>query len=369
MSPGLSLHLDFFRVVAVLLVVVSHATLNPMGGGWLRFSLWTEGLEATLVLSGFVIVYAVETRERRLAVYGAARLARLWSVVLPALALTPIIDAIGFHFSSAPYENWGEYMGFDNPVLRLSLTALFQNQTWFLDVSPLSNIPLWTVGFMAWYYAIFAAFVFSPRGWRYWIAGVTTLLASPKILLLMPGWLFGAWLCHNRKALKVNRAWGAALFLGAAALYLGLRVIHVIPWLFSLQQQLFGTFVADHFIANAQEILWQNLIGALICVHLVGAISIAAWLGRLLRPAARPIRAAAALTFAIYALHFPLELMIAAALHERPDGPVKTTIVLIGALGVSAAIGAMLGPLQPRLRASLLTLFRSCDDSPAKAFE
>lgn len=369
MTAGLSLYIDLFRFLAVLLIVISHALLTQMGGDWLQFSLGLEAIEATFVLSGFVIAYVVTTRERSLAVYSASRLARLWSVVLPALALTFILDAIGSRLSTAPYEDWGQYMGFDNPLLRLFLTAVFQNQTWFIEVSPLSNIPLWSIGYIAWYYAIFAAFMFSPRSWRNWIVAAVALLAGPQILLVMPGWLFGAWLYQKRNTIKLGPAWGVALYLGAPALILGLKTLHMSPWLFSLQRQALGVYIADNYLNIAENFTWQNLVGALICVHLVGAMAIADRLGRLLRPAERAIRLAGALTFAIYAFHFPLELWIAAALHERPDGPVKTAVVVIGTLGASAALGAMLRPFYPRLRGALLLVFRKSGYKLAKVLD
>ncbi|VFU08272.1 conserved membrane protein of unknown function [Methylocella tundrae] len=369
MAPGLSLYIDLFRFLAVLSIVISHGLVTQMGGDWLKFSLGLEAIEATFVLSGFVIAYVVATRERSLAVYSASRLARLWSIVLPALALTFILDGIGLRLSPAPYEDWGEYMGFDNPLLRLFLTAIFQNQTWFLEVSPLSNIPLWSIGYIAWYYAIFAAFMFSPRAWRNWIVAAVALFAGPQILLLMPGWLFGVWLYQRRDKLKLSPGWGLALYLGAPALIFALKTLHVSPWLFSMQRLLLGANVADRYLNIAENFLWQNLVGALICLHLLGAMAIAGRLGRLLRPAERAIRHAGALTFAIYAFHFPLELWIAAALHERPDGPVKTGAVVIGALVASAALGALVRPFYPRLKEALLLGFRKSGYRLAKALD
>ncbi len=369
MAPGLSLYLDFFRVTVVLIVVISHAFLTQMGGDWFKYSLWLEALEATFVLSGFAIAYVVATRERNVATFGAARLARLWSVLLPALALTPLIDAAGFRLSPAPYENWGLYVGFDNPLLRVFLNAIFQSQTWFLAVTPFSNIPAWTMGFVAWYYAIFAAFAFSPRRWRIWTVGAVALMAGPKILALMPGWILGAWIYKNHAAIKLSRAWGLACFLGGPALILVLKAMHLSPWLFFLELRVFGVDFVTNYLTLSQDFLWQNLVGVLIGVHFVGAIALGESLGRLLGPTTRVIRNAAALTLAVYLLHFPLELFIAAALHDHPDGPLKTALIIIGALAVSAAIGAALRPLYPWLRLALLRALRRSGYGPAKGLQ
>lgn len=359
MKSGLSLYLDIFRLAAALIVVISHAHLPQLGGSWFTFSFGQEAVEGFFVLSGFIIAYVVATREREIAAYGAARLARLWSILLPALALTPLIDAIGHQLSPTVYDDWGAYMGFDNPILRLASAAVFLNQTWFFSVAPLSNMPIWSLGFEAWYYALFAAFVFSPRASRNWIVGAVAVVAGPKILLLMPAWLFGAWVYNKRQSIRLGRAHALGFFLAGPALIVGFKALHVVPLLHALETRLLGVYFVEIYLTFAQDFLWQNLVGFLICIHFAGAVALAESLGRLLKPAERAIRIAAGYTLSIYLLHFPLELLIAAGLHDRPDGPLKTASVIVGALALSVAIGAILQPIHPRLRAGLLGVFRS----------
>ena len=47
------------------------------------------------VLSGFVIAYVSEQKEHTLREYSISRLARLWSVAVPALILTIALDQLG----------------------------------------------------------------------------------------------------------------------------------------------------------------------------------------------------------------------------------------------------------------------------------
>jgi peptidoglycan/LPS O-acetylase OafA/YrhL len=98
MSPALSVYLDLVRATAALLVLLYHASNNEFGGAWLQrgFShTGTPGVIIFFVLSGFVISWAVATKEKTFRVFIVNRLARLWSVAVPALALTFVADQIG----------------------------------------------------------------------------------------------------------------------------------------------------------------------------------------------------------------------------------------------------------------------------------
>jgi peptidoglycan/LPS O-acetylase OafA/YrhL len=57
-----------------------------------------------LVISGYVIAASAARPDRTFANYGADRLARLSSVVIPALALTYCLDAIGSRVSPEVYS-------------------------------------------------------------------------------------------------------------------------------------------------------------------------------------------------------------------------------------------------------------------------
>jgi peptidoglycan/LPS O-acetylase OafA/YrhL len=98
MSPILSIYLDLVRVTAAQMVVLYHTSFDCFGGAWLRPIFGNTGAPGVIiffVLSGFVIAWATETKERSFDVYMVNRLARLWSVAIPALALTYVADSIG----------------------------------------------------------------------------------------------------------------------------------------------------------------------------------------------------------------------------------------------------------------------------------
>ena len=87
MNPNLSLYLDLTRFTAALLVFSNHAQLPELNGEWLT-PLGAFGREAVIiffVLSGYVIAFVAATKERSGLEYAVSQLARLYSVVLPAL--------------------------------------------------------------------------------------------------------------------------------------------------------------------------------------------------------------------------------------------------------------------------------------------
>lgn len=353
LTPGLSLYLDFFRLTLALVVVVFHASAPQMGGSWFTFPLGPSAVLGFFVLSGFVISFVAETKENDPASYAAARLARLWSVLIPALALTPVFDAIGRLFSPAVYEGWGIYLGFDHPFFRLATSAVFLNEIWFWSIAPLSNVPVWSLGFEAWYYALFGVFIFS-HGWkRVGLVCLVGLIAGPKILLLFPAWLLGAWLYAARKKIALGRSAGFILFAACPLIIIILKAPHIELFLLNTAQNFFDPHFFEFSLKFSKSFLWENLVGILIAAHLAGAMALADELHLLLAPVARFIRVGAAYTLSIYLLHQPIEMMVAAILHNQPDGLIKTVGVIAIAIALSVAIGVFIEPQRYWLKSFL----------------
>jgi peptidoglycan/LPS O-acetylase OafA/YrhL len=94
MQPSLSMYLDCVRIFSALLVFIHHASYPRFGGEWL-LRVGGEAVIVFFVLSGFVVSYAAEAKERTSAQYIAGRLSRLWSVAIPAILCTILMDFIG----------------------------------------------------------------------------------------------------------------------------------------------------------------------------------------------------------------------------------------------------------------------------------
>jgi peptidoglycan/LPS O-acetylase OafA/YrhL len=196
MTGALSLYLDALRVAAAFTVFLSHyGNMRISGGLFWHFSDY--GHTAVLVffvLSGFVIASVSETRERSLENYALSRIARLYSVMIPAFVVTAVLDWLGQAIDPTLYgPEWNPKIA--HPALSYALSAVFLGESWTLAVLPGFNVPFWSLNYEAWYYALFAAATFLRGRLRAAALAAAALLAGPKILLLLPVWLIGvvAW--------------------------------------------------------------------------------------------------------------------------------------------------------------------------------
>ncbi|HEY7576230.1 MAG TPA: acyltransferase family protein, partial [Acetobacteraceae bacterium] len=184
MPHHLSLYLDLVRFAAAVVVLLSHAWLVLFPG----YPLHWPGPAAVIVffvLSGFVIAYVTDEKDRTLADYTLDRVSRLWSVALPALGFGMILGHFAGQSVFSPEPTW------PGAGWRTAANTVFLGQTWFLDLAPPLNGPFWSLNYEAWYYAIFGAWTYLPRPFRVLTAVVLATIAGPKILLLMPCWLLG----------------------------------------------------------------------------------------------------------------------------------------------------------------------------------
>src|SRR5207245_5659859 len=134
MTNALSLYLDALRFGAALAVFVSHYSTGRISGGlfW-RFDGGRTAVLVFFVLSGFVIAWVSDTRERTLEEYGLSRVARLYSVIIPAFIVTVVLDYIAMAIDPHLYEA-NELMnrGPLNVFLGYVLSLVFLGQSWTL---------------------------------------------------------------------------------------------------------------------------------------------------------------------------------------------------------------------------------------------
>lgn len=128
-------------------VLVSHVVRFtwPNGPlGWLA-DLGQPAVMVFFVLSGYVICFVATEREHSLLDFSTSRLARLYSVVLPALLLTVLLDAIGTTVDPSIYDPGTR----DLPGIRLFVAATFLSNIWFFNIQPLSNSRFWSLPYEA----------------------------------------------------------------------------------------------------------------------------------------------------------------------------------------------------------------------------
>jgi peptidoglycan/LPS O-acetylase OafA/YrhL len=305
-----SVYFDLTRVVAAFFVLVGHVTLLMPRA--LPVSDW--GHYAVIwffVLSGYVISYVSDSKEKSGTEYFVSRVARVYSVALPAAFLTLLCDFVGRHASGqAIYLS----IPHDWPLLRIATGLTFTSETWFASILLLSDGPFWSLCYEVAYYAIFGA-AYYLRGWRRVFAvAVLAMLAGPKILLLFPIWLLGAALYHYKRVLS----------LAGAGLVFGLTLFGLVAFVHS--------GIPETIIAGTSNLLGARLFTLLefsgrfpvdyIVALLVAGnyLAVRSFDGKLrLNPRlAKAIRWGGAGTFSLYLFHRPVILMLSSIFSPSP---------------------------------------------------
>jgi peptidoglycan/LPS O-acetylase OafA/YrhL len=323
-----SLYLDLARTLAALAVLLDHA-IPLFNLPWIT-DCGHQAVIVFFVLSGYVIANVAETRESAPRTFLVARLARLWSVLVPAIALTIVCDTLGRTFGSN-LDSY-KFSPIDHPLVRLGAALTFMSQSW-VSIQPFSDYAAWSLSLEFWYYITFAAFFFLPPG-RYRVIGVgiAILFCGHKGLLLLPVWLMGVSLqrCTRLRQFSgiVNTMfWLVGLlllcWLGTPGMYWharGITVGIIGPWL-------------TNQLSEARAFWFDWILGFAFTLHLLGARTVTNWIP--IERVARPIRWCAGISFACYLFHMPL-LDLFAAFLPRDQG-------LLG-IGLTIAVISLLGP-------------------------
>jgi len=350
MTNALSLYLDALRFGAAFTVFLSH--YGKFNGG-LFWQVQPYGVTAVIVffvLSGFVIAWVTEARERSLEEYALSRFARLYSVILPAFILTAVLDHIAIAIDPRWYGPEAlppMFRGPLNGLLGYVLSAVFLGESWTLVMPPGSDVPYWSVDHEAWYYVLFGVATFL-RGRRRMVAiAVTALVAGPNILVLFPLWLMGMSAWRWRAALP--RQLGAPLAFGAVAAFIGLEALG--------GRQLFQP-ANSPWLGDVS--VYFYIVGPLIALFIVGLAN-----APLPMPGAavqRLIRFLAGTTFGLYLLHFPLLNFFATVIPGPADRTSHRILLFALTLGVAIAFSHVIeqqkGPLKRALRSGLALLRR-----------
>ena len=357
MTRPLSLLLDVIRFAAALLVFFHHAAIGKFGSG-LPYRLIATDREPVIlffVLSGFVIAYSAETKDRSPGTYALNRLARLYSVVLPALVLTALLEPLGTWLAPHLYaDHWTDPVTMANIVrplgLQLVATGLYVNEIWWWDVWPSVNSPFWSLGYEAVYYLLYALVLWGGR-FRWAWAALTAVIAGPKILLLLPLWLLGVATYHAIKAERLKRAQGYLLAL--------VSVLAYVAFIATGTKTALDRFVAGWspdtalLLSNSVEFLSNSVTGVLFSGLLIGLAAVAQDFATPLYRLQKPIRALAGLTFTLYLFHYPLVYFLRATVLATGLERFSPLIVT----GGTFVIVALLAPVTEAQKGTVRRLF------------
>lgn len=342
-SGASSILLDSLRIIAAFTVFYVHAHdlwfPDTVHAGNEPGYIAHAAVVVFFVLSGYVIAHTTTSNNRGAKQYAEARLSRLFSIVIPALLLTAVVDVLVAGINPvlhADYERGGV-------LPRYLITGGFLNEIWLFSSAPPINRPLWSLSFEFWYYAIFGCWFFRKGdSWKsYLLPLLAIVIAGPKILLMMPIWLAG-YFAYRFKAVSIPTAvnWFLVALCFIAA---GIAVFSIPPTPWAIGGDKFA--FANQFITD-----WCIGIFVALALWLLPQTSPATAVNKSL---VRSVRFVGDLTFPLYVLHFPL-LVFYMAINPF----LENISVMWQAIGFSFLLSAVLGLYFDSKRAYWLRFFR-----------
>jgi peptidoglycan/LPS O-acetylase OafA/YrhL len=327
MTKTMSIFLDALRFLAAILVVFAHFTQPSFSLIGPDDTIYGIGaVAAFFVLSGFVISYVVTKREGTARQYAAARIARIYSVLVPAILLSSVVLVIGIKLDSAYMRGWVGSELLQPVVSRHAWTLLLERtifpltflnsfrETWWEMLPPLDS-PIWSLGYEVGYYILFGVFVFGKGFVRVILLLLVAFLLGPSILRLLPVWLAGVWLHRTTAKMHLtparSRGLGVLCLLGVVATcvfwqdyarWVSLPHGPIVAGLLQGRDRAYFTYVYYYW-------------GAATCLLILAVAQFQQPLGRILDPIERPIRWCAGHTFSLYLFHFPLFVFLFVTTH------------------------------------------------------
>lgn len=325
MNRETSIYLDFVRLSAALVVMVGHLSGKRFSDGlfWQVGQFMDDAVTVFFVLSGFVIAHVVGEKEVTPQKYVIARAARIYSVALPALVVTFLLDEIGRFIAPALYnETWGYRHG--SLLIEFLSGLFFLNQIWNLQIQVGSMLPYWSLGFEVWYYIFFGIVFFAPAKWKAPLVMIAFLCAGPRIVALFPIWLLGYGTYRLVSRTDLAERYGpfclAMSIVGYVAYFVLLK-----PWLLG-----HDVVAAALGVPGACD---RYVVGLLFSLHLIGISGVPTLLRAALGKAEGIIRWASGATFTIYLFHVPVAQFLTTL---TPWGPSswKTRAIIFGGTSV-----------------------------------
>jgi peptidoglycan/LPS O-acetylase OafA/YrhL len=320
-SSSLSLWLDAFRGVAAVAVVMGHAHAlllkgtAPGSGLVLRLcaalayflSAWShQAVVVFFVMSGYLVggpfLVKFFKGEASASDYTAARVSRMYTVLVPALILTLVLDFISlryFHGQLFIDTRPDFFPHRPNLLDQLGPAGFVCNSLFLQGIACAqygSNLSLWSLSNEALYYGVGLALIMSPTGAAYRLA-----LVALVALVFYPYFIPGS----QPRAIVYG-----AYFLVWVAGAMTSATVPIGKWAAT-----FGFIASVSIWGIAAKLTGQNLGSDLIlAVAFIALItSIDAWnIGFPLYH--RPVKALAGISYSLYAIHLPILVFILASL-------------------------------------------------------
>jgi len=319
MQRTFSIYLDLARVSAALAVLLGHWKQNFD----VALPLPLLGKDAVIVffvVSGFVVAYAADQKDGSLSEYLFNRTTRLYSVMIPAFVMGSLLL-----FVEHRQESWAY---FENQAYVAFMNLLFLSQAGGLDLSPDNNNPMWSVGYEALFYLLYACIFVKNKYFAIVLGAILAVISGIKIVILLPCWLAGIALYHFRHSLRVSAGAGRCLLLISVLAYsiyfFGDVNAQLRKWAFTTEPVFMGS------LQYSNRFIGDYLFTSIFVFHLIAIMSLESVLQPFLGLLEPIVRAFARRTFSIYLYHGPLMTYTAYALVPRDASlGLKITILFL----------------------------------------
>lgn len=335
MSIGLSLYLDLLRFFLAVTVMLCHGQSKAYTGNIFWRFLWAgqPAVIAFFVLSGFVIAFVTTKNELEPITYIVNRIARLYSVVIPCLALTALFDFVGWRIFPIHYLNAPMEIGTNHIELNYLAGFLMSTSMGLIgyitgdSFLPGTNGPFWSLSNELIYYILFGVWNF----WRrrsilfYFILVAVTIIGGPAIMLLFPIWLMGLAAYRKIKTQNLNEMKARWIFFISLASFVLVGMTAAMPFF-------------NQYILFSRPVILDYTVGILFAFNLFSAHGISSLLESFLKKYTKLIRWLGAMTFPLYLCHRPSIQFLSGFQFDGPGGLIQTAWVLGGTLMIAVLV-------------------------------
>lgn len=301
MNKGMSIYLELIRVIATLLVLLSHASeLAPEALQVVlsELRLGRDGVILFFVLSGYVITWCAIEKEKEWKKFAISRAARIYSVAIPGLLLGIMVSLFISFQQATPVD-----YTIQKAWIYYPLFLTFNSQSWLGFIFPAGNFPYWSLSFEVWYYVFFGTLLFARK--LKIVAIVTVLLLmGPYIILFLPLWGLGSVLYFAKDKFVPSRFIAAMLFCVTFVLFIAIKITHLDNIVDTYNVALLGSL---NSYLPAKQFLGDYLLAIIATVNFYAAFHLNVPFNRV---TTNVIKTVAGFSFSIYMFHTPLLLLL-----------------------------------------------------------
>lgn len=224
MTATKSFFLHFIRWFSALMVVLGHTRMvgkqiltNSDYSGFYTNVICSYDHSSVViffVLSGYVIYYTSKkynlNDKYSVKKYVVDRFSRIYSLLIPAIFFTCILDIIGYKIFPAIYHN-NEFIPQKNIIFRFIWNLFSMQGTWGPRIQMGSNAALWSIGYEFSFYLIFTIFIYyGIKIFNKWkgvlLLALFLLIKGPLIFGYLIIWILGCLSCYfaEKKSIKIN---------------------------------------------------------------------------------------------------------------------------------------------------------------------